>query len=96
MNIMTTEQGKTESDRVLHGIPTVLDYANLEREVEMADINSYKDSSELTWMFVKKWGKVYVAPKEKQSWVHDFSTEPRKYWKYIPELNVWRSNVSAL
>lgn len=62
----------------------------------MADINSYRDSSELTWMFVKKWGKVFVAPKEKQSWVFNFSPTRKKNYIYIEELNVWRSNVSAL
>ena len=92
MSIMTTEQGKTESGRALHGIPTVLDCDNPESEAR----EMIKDLSELTWMFVKKWGKVFVAPREKQSWVFNYSPEPRKYWKYIPELNVWRSNVSAL
>lgn len=62
----------------------------------MADINSYTDSSELNWMFVHKWGKTYVAPREKQNWIFNYSFEPRKYWIYIPALKVWRSNVSAL
>ncbi len=62
----------------------------------MADINSYNDSSELTWIFVKKWGKVFVAPREKTSWIFAFSSEPKKYWTYVPSLDVWRSNVSAL
>ena len=56
----------------------------------------YKDSSELNWMFVKKWGKMFVAPSEKETWIFNYSHEPRKYWIYIPSLKVWRSNVSAL
>ena len=62
----------------------------------MVDINSYKDSSELTWLFVKKWGKMFVAPKEKPSWIFNFSPTQKKNWVYIKELDVWRCNVSAL
>ena len=59
-------------------------------------MNTYKNSSELTWIFVKKWGKVFVAPREKETWIFNFSIEPRKHWIYVPSLDVWRSNVSAL
>ncbi len=63
----------------------------------MNDIaNTYKDSSELTWTYVKKWGKMYVAPKGIEKWIHEFSREARRYWIYVPELDVYRSNVSAM
>lgn len=53
-------------------------------------------SDNYTWIFVKKYGKTYVAPKEYPNWIHNFSKTKKKYWKYIPELNVYRCNVSAL
>lgn len=56
----------------------------------------YQNSSELKWVFVKKWGKMYVAPAEYPKWIHEFSPTEKKYWRYIPELDVWRCNVSAL
>ena len=60
---------------------------------QMADIN---DIEHFKWVFVRKWGKVFVAPEEKPGWIFNFSPTPREYWKYIEELDVWRSNVSAL
>lgn len=62
----------------------------------MANINEYKDSSELDWIFVKKWGNTYVAPREKQDWIFNFSPKPKKNWVYIKELDVWRSNESEV
>ena len=49
-----------------------------------------------TWIFVKKWGKMYVAPVEYPEWIFNFSPTEKKYWEYIPELDVYRCNVSAL
>lgn len=49
-----------------------------------------------TWVFVKKHGQWYVAPKGIEKWIHHFSVTPKKYWKYIPELDVYRCNISAL
>lgn len=51
---------------------------------------------EKNWIFVKKWGKTYIAPKENPKWIFNYSKTPRKYYKYIPELNVYRCNISAL
>ena len=48
------------------------------------------------WKFVKRYGKVYVAPLEKPSWVFHYSKTEKKNWIYIPELNVYRCNISAL
>lgn len=59
----------------------------------MADIN---DIENYTWGFVKKWGKMYIAPQEKPDWIFNFSPTEKKYWKYMPELDVWRCNISAL
>lgn len=63
--------------------------ATNEREMSMA-------KERYTWIFVKKWGKTYVAPAEYPEWIHNFSPTEKKYWKYIPELDVYRCNVSAL
>ena len=62
----------------------------------MINANNYKDSSELTWEFVRKYGNTYVAPKEKGNWIFHFSPTPKKNWTYIETLGVWRCNVSAL
>lgn len=48
------------------------------------------------WVFVKKWGKTYVAPKGIEKWIFNFSSEPKKYWWYNDKLGVYICNVSAL
>ena len=50
---------------------------------------------------VIKYGREYLEARYEGSewresgWYFEISKEPKKYWIYIPEFKVYRSNVSA-
>ena len=51
------------------------------------------------YRIVKKYGRTFVEARyqgeEWNGWLFLTSTEPRKHWIYIPDLDIWRCNVSA-
>ena len=53
----------------------------------------------LEYRKVIKWGRQCVEARyigtEWTGWYFLYSQEPKAGWIYIPELNVWRCNVSA-
>ena len=55
--------------------------------------------NQMEYRRVIKYGRQLVEIRYKGTewtgWYFLISDEPKKYWIYIPELNVWRSNVSA-
>ena len=52
------------------------------------------------YRFVNRFGRVYVEVRYKGSpwtgWLFECSGEPKENWIYIPELGVYRSNVSIV
>lgn len=51
------------------------------------------------YRIVKKYGRTFVEARhqneEWNGWLFLTSTEPREHWIYIPDLDIWRCNVSA-
>ena len=58
-----------------------------------------REENRMEYRKVVKYGiptvEIRYTGAEWAGWYFLFSEEPKKYWIYIPELNVWRSNVSA-